>query len=257
MSRIAAIVARELRSLVYAPIAWIVWTLFLFVAGWFFFSSVYQFSAIVATYAGMGQEGALDRLNLNDFVIAGLFQNLLVLFLFLVPALTMRGFADERRQGTDELLLTAPVSPGQIVAGKYLGLLAVALVLILAAGFYVALLTRYGDPEKGPILTGLLGLTLALAALVALGFAVSSTTKSPVVAAVGAFVTFLLLFVVDWPAESTSGWLQAALHGLSLPGHFEGFTRGTVASVDVAYFLSLIALGLFTARATLASQRWR
>jgi len=118
LSRIAAIVARELRSLVYAPIAWIVWTLFLFVAGWFFFSSVYQFSAIVASYAGMGQEGMLEHLNLNDFVIAGLFQNLLVLFLFLVPALTMRGFADERRQGTDELLLTAPVTPGQIVAGK-------------------------------------------------------------------------------------------------------------------------------------------
>jgi gliding motility-associated transport system permease protein len=257
VSRIAAIVARELRSLVYSPIAWIVWTLFLFVAGWFFFSSVYQFSTIVATYAGMGQEGMLDRLNLNDFVIAGLFQNLLVLFLFLVPALTMRGFADERRQGTDELLLTAPVTPGQIVAGKYLGLLAVSLVLVAGAGFYVLLLTRYGDPEKGPILTGMLGLSLALAALVALGFAVSSTTKSPVVAAVGAFVTFLLLFVVDWPAESTSGWLQTALHALSLPGHFEGFARGTVSSVDVAYFLSLVALGLFTARTTVASQRWR
>ena len=257
MSRIGALVARELRSLVFSPIAWIVWTLFLFVAGWFFFSSVYQFSAIVATYAGMGQEGALDRLNLNDFVIAGLFQNLLVLFLFLVPALTMRGFADERRQGTDELLLTAPVTPGQLVAGKYLGLLAVALVLVAGAGFYLVLITRYGDPEKGPILTGLLGLTLALAALVALGFAVSSTTRSPVVAAVGAFVTFLLLFVVDWPAESTSGWLQTALRALSMPSHFDGFTRGTVASVDVVYFLSLIALGLFAARTTLASQRWR
>jgi ABC-2 type transport system permease protein len=172
VSRVAALVARELRSLVYAPIAWIVWTLFLFVAGWFFFSSVYQFSSIVATYAGMGQDGMLERLNLNEFVIAGLFQNLLVLFLFLVPALTMRGFADERRAGTDELLLTAPVTPGQIVAGKYLGLLAVALVLVLGAGFYVALLARYGDPETGPILTGLAGLTLALAALVALGVAV-------------------------------------------------------------------------------------
>jgi len=130
-------------------------------------------------------------------------------------------------------------------------------VLVLGAGFYVALLARYGDPETGPILTGLAGLTLALAALVALGFAVSSTTKSPVVAAVGAFVTFLLLFIVDWPAESTSGWLQTALHALSLPGHFDGFARGTVSSVDVAYFLSLVALGLFVSRATIASQRWR
>jgi hypothetical protein len=70
-------------------------------------------------------------------------------------------------------------------------------------------------------------------------------------------VTFLLLFVADWPAESTSGWLRAGLRALSLPAHFDGFARGTVSSVDVAYFLSLVALGLFTARATLASQRWR
>lgn len=257
MRKVWALVARELRSQVFSPVAWIVWTLFLFIAGWFFFSAVYQFSAIVATYAGLGQEDVLEHLNLNEFVIAGLFQNLLVLFLFLVPALTMRAFAEERRQGTDELLLTAPVGAGQVVAGKFLGLLAVALVLVAATGFYVLLLTRYGDPETGPIVTGLLGLVLALAALVAVGFAVSTLTKSPVVAAVGAFVAFLLLFIVDWPSESAHGWVKTAMHALSLPAHFEGFARGTVSSVDVAYFVSLAALGLFSARATLASQRWR
>jgi len=261
VSRVGAVVAREIRAQVYSPIAWIVWTLFLFLSGWFFFSLVYQFVALVestASYAEMMQNPQLmDRLNLNDLVVSGLFGNLLILFVFLIPALTMRSFAEERKQGTDELLLTAPATPGQLVAGKYLGLLAISSMLVLAAGFYVVVLLRFGDPEKGPIGTGLLGLALVVAALTSLGFAVSTVTKSQVVAAVSAFVVFLMLFVVDWPAESTEGWPRAVLKALSLPAHFEGFAKGNVASVDVAYFVSLAAVGLFTARTAIASQRWR
>lgn len=261
MSRVVALVAREVRSQVYSPVAWVVWTLFLFLAGWFFFSLVYQFVAIVdqaAGYAAMMQNPEmLERINLNELVISGLFGNLLLLFVFFVPVLTMRSFAEERKHGTDELLLTAPVTPGEIVAGKYIGLLAVTGVLVAAAAFYVVVLLRFGDPETGPILTGLFGLALVVGALTAIGFAVSALTKSQVVAAVGSFVAFLLLFVVDWPAESTDGVLRTALRALSLPAHYQGFARGTVASVDVAYFLSLAALGLFVARTTIASQRWR
>ena len=96
-----------------------------------------------------------------------------------------------------------------------------------------------------------------MAALTAIGFAVSTLTQSQVVAAVGAFVLFLLLFVVSWPAESTSGTVREVLLALSLPAHFEGFAKGNVASTDLMYFASLTALGLFAARATIASQRWR
>jgi ABC-2 type transport system permease protein len=180
-----------------------------------------------------------------------------VLFVFLIPALTMRSFAEERKQGTDELLLTAPVTPGQLVAGKYLGQLAVSGVLVAGAAFYVAILLHYGDPERGPIATGLAGLALVVAALTAIGFAVSTVTKSQVVAAVSTFVLFLLLYVVDWPAESTEGVTQTFLKALSLPAHFEGFAKGNVHSVDIVYFVSLLAAGLFTAKTAIASQRWR
>ena len=261
MSRVGALVLRELRTQVFSPIAWVVWTLFLFLAGWFFFSLVYQFAVIVENTAGyaemMQNREMLERLNLNEMVISGLFGNFLILFVFLIPVLTMRSFAEERKQGTDELLLTAPVTPGQLVAGKYLGQLAVTGVLVLAAAFYVAVILHYGDPEKGPIATGLLGLALVVSALTALGFAASTLTKSQVVAAVSAFVTFLMLFVVDWPAESIEGRPRAFLKALSLPAHFEGFAKGNVTSVDVAYFVSLTALGLFAARTAIASQRWR
>ena len=261
MSRIYALIKRELRSQVFSPIAWIVWTLFLFLAGWFFFSLVYQFAVLVENYSSyaemMQNREILDRINLNEMVISGLLSNFLLLFVFLIPALTMRSFAEERKAGTDELLLTAPISPGQLVAGKYLGQLAVSGVLVLAAGFYIEILLHYGDPEKGPIVTGLLGLALVVAALTAIGFAVSTVTKSQVVAAVSTFVLFLMLYVVDWPAESTEGIARTFLKALSLPAHFEGFAKGNVASVDVAYFVSLLALGLFTARTAIASQRWR
>ena len=125
------------------------------------------------------------------------------------------------------------------------------------AGFYMLVLLHFGDPERGPIATGLVGLALVVAALTAVGFAISTLTKSQVVAAVSAFVVFLLLFIVSWPAESTSGVLKEVLVALSLPSHFDGFAKGNVASTDVAYFLSLAALGLFAARTTIASQRWR
>jgi len=261
MSRVYALVTRELRSQVFSPIAWIVWTLFLFLAGWFFFSLVYQFAVLVENYSSyaemMQNREILDRINLNEMVIQGLLSNFLLLFVFLIPALTMRSFAEERKAGTDELLLTAPITPGQLVAGKYLGQLAVSGVLVLAAGFYVEILLRYGDPEKGPIVTGLLGLALVVAALTSIGFAVSTFTKSQVVAAVSTFVLFLMLYVVDWPAESTEGMARTFLKALSLPAHFEGFAKGNVGSVDVVYFVSLCALGLFAARTAIASQRWR
>lgn len=261
MSRVAALVAREIRAQAYSPIAWVVWTLFLFLAGWFFFSLVVQFAVLVentAGYAEMMQNRELvERLNLNELVISGLFGNFLILFVFLIPVLTMRSFAEERKQGTDELLLTAPVTPGQLVAGKYLGQLAITGVLVVAAAFYIAVLLHYGNPEKGPIATGLIGLALAVLAMTAIGFAVSTVTKSQVVAAVSAFVLFLMLFVVDWPAESADGVPRMALKALSLPAHFEGFAKGNVASVDVVYFLSIAALGLFAARTAIASQRFR
>jgi gliding motility-associated transport system permease protein len=261
MRKILALVAREIRAQVYSPVAWVVWTLFLFVAGWMFIGIVHQFLELVDNYTAyaqyMSNSDILDRINLNELVVSGLFGNLLVIFVFLIPALTMRSFAEERRAGTDELLLTAPVGPGQLVAGKYLGLLAVAEVLVAGAGFYVLVLLHYGNPETGPIFTGLVGLALAVAALTALGFAISALTKSQVVAAVGSFVLFLLLFVVSWPAESAGGLVRQILLGLSLPAHYDGFAKGAVSSTDIAYFVSLTALGLFAARTTIASQRWR
>ncbi len=261
MSRTLALALRELRSQVVSPVAWTLGAGYLLLAGYFFFNLVSQFSVMLSNttmYAQLYQNPSLlDRVNLNEIVVANLFRNLLVLLLFLMPVLTMRSFAEERKLGTDELLLTAPVTPGQIVAGKYLGVLAVAWSLVAASGVFLLILFRYGDPEVGPVWTGMLGLALAAAALVPLGMAVSAATESQVVSGVGSFVLSLMLFVVDWPADTVGGRLGAALKGLSLPQHFDAFGKGLVGTPDVVYFLSLAALGFFAARAIVASQRWR
>jgi ABC-2 type transport system permease protein len=261
MSRIWALFVRELRSQLVSPVAWIIATAFLLLAGYFFFNLIFSFSVMLSRYAAFAQAmsnpALLEQLNLNDVVVANLFRNLLVLLLFIIPALTMRSFAEERKQGTDELILTAPVTPGQIVAGKFAGLSVVALALVALSGFFLLILMRYGDPEKGPIWTGLLGLALVSLAFVALGTAISALTESQVVAAIGSFVLFLVLFVVDWPADNAEGMLRSVLKSLSLPAHFETFSRGVIASPDVTYYITLVALGLFGARAAIASQRWR
>jgi ABC-2 type transport system permease protein len=261
VSKVWAVFVREVRGQLVSPTAWILATAFLLLAGFFFFNLVLGYAAALADYETYAQitsnPSVLERVNLNEMIVVELYRNLLVVLLFVIPALTMRSFAEERKQGTDELILTSPVTPGQVVAGKFAGLAAVALALVALTGFFLAVLWRYGNPEFGPAWTGLVGLALAALAFTALGTAISALTENQVVAAIGSFVVFLMLFVADWPAQSTGGALRSILRGLSLPAHFASFGTGQIASPDVVYFLSLVALGLFAARAVLASQRFR
>jgi ABC-2 type transport system permease protein len=255
-----AVCARELRSQLASPLAWSIAAGFLVTAGYFFFSQVVNYADAMRQYemyAQMYQDPTiLDRFNLN-MLVEGLFSNVLVLLLFVVPILSMGAIAEERRRGTDELLLTAPVGPGGIVAGKFLGLLLVLWAMLAGSGLFLFLLTLHGNPERGPIVTGLVGLALAGAALLSIGLAASAATASQAVAGIGTFVLCLLLFALAWPAEAVGGTAGKVLGELALPAHFDAFAKGVVTGKDVAYFVSLLALGLFTARALLASQRWR
>ena len=255
-----AVCVRELRSQLASPLAWSIAAGFLVTAGYFFFSQVVNYAEAMQQYEMYAQlyqdPTLLERFNLN-MLVEGLFSNVLVLLLFVVPILSMGSIAEERRRGTDELLLTAPVGPGGIVAGKFLALLAVLWAMLAGSGLLLLLLTLHGDPERGPMLTGLVGLALVGGAMLALGLAVSAGTASQAVAGIGSFVVCLLLFALAWPAEAVGGRLGEVLGQLALPPHFDDFAKGLITGSDVAYFVSLAALGLFVARALLASQRWR
>jgi ABC-2 type transport system permease protein len=255
-----AVCGRELRSQLASPLAWTIGAGFLVTAGYFFFSQVVNYAEAMQQYEMYAQlyqdPSLLERFNLN-MLVEGLFSNVLVLLLFIVPILSMGAIAEERRRGTDELLLTAPLGPGGVVVGKYVGLLLVLWALVAGSGLFLFLLTMHGQPERGPMLTGLLGLALTAAALLAIGLAVSAATSSQTVAGVVTFVLCLLLFAAGWTSQTVGGWGGKVLEQLALPTHFEDFNKGLVTGVDVAYFVSLVALGLFVARAFLASQRWR
>jgi indolepyruvate ferredoxin oxidoreductase alpha subunit len=154
MSTVWVIAWRELKSMLVSPVAWAILGLFLFIYGaffWIFLAEFSAFSAQLYQYAGQPDfEEILGQVTLNEWVLRPLFGNLQVVFLLLVPALTMRLFSEEKKQGTYEFVLTSPVSVGQLVAGKYLAGLLMAGLLLLASAVYPAILYLLGEPETAP-----------------------------------------------------------------------------------------------------------
>jgi ABC-2 type transport system permease protein len=253
-----AIASREIRSYFVSPVAYVVLTGFLLLAGWFFFNLLARFSYMLQIYSGMqGRGGELERLNLNEFVISPLLHNLSVILVILIPVITMRTFAEEKRLGTFELLLTSPLRVGEIVAGKFLGALAFVTLMLGLTGVYPILLLIYGDPESGIMLSGYIGLFLVAASFVSIGMLTSSLTENQIIAAVSCLVALLLLYVINWPADTSSPTLGAVLHYLSVTEHFGEFVKGVIDTRAVLYFLSLIAAALFLTHRSVESLRWR
>jgi len=170
--------------------------------GWFFFNLLSRFNFLLSIYSAMRNPEAQTRLNLNEFVIAPLLHNLSVVLVILIPVITMRSFAEEKRGGTYELLMTSPLSITEIVFGKFLGAFVFLLVMIGLTGVYPAILLLYGNPEPGVIAAGYLGLLLLAVAFASIGLLTSSFTENQIIAAVSCLVLLLLLYVIAWPAET-------------------------------------------------------
>ncbi len=257
MRNALTIAAKELRSYFVSPIAYVVLTGFLLLGGWFFFNLLARFSLFVNLYSAMRNPDAQMRLNLNDFVIAPLLHNLSVVLVILVPVITMRSFAEEKRAGTYELLMTSPLSITEIVAGKFLGALAFMLVMVGLTAVYPLILMLYGNPEVGIIAAGYLGLLLLATAFLTIGLLTSSFTENQIIAAVTCLVVLLLLYVISWPAESAGPVLGAVLKYISLTEHFSEMVKGVIDTRDLVYFGSVIVLALFLTQRSVESVRWR
>lgn len=257
MKNSLTIAARELRSFFVSPIAYVVLTGFLLLAGWFFFNLLANFSYMLQLYGSFQNPQALERLNLNEFVIAPLLHNLSIVLVILVPVITMRSFAEERRSGTFELLFTSPLAVGEIVVGKFLGAFVFLALMVALTGIFPLILFAYGNPEIGVILSGYLGLLLLGTAFVSIGLLTSSFTENQIIAAVSCLVTLLLLYVIGWPARTAEGAMGEILGYLSVVDHFGELVKGIVASRDVVYFLSVIFVSLFLTHRSIESLRWR
>lgn len=257
MRNVLAIAAKDLRSQFVSPIAYVVLTGFLLLGGWFFFNLLARFNFLLNLYLSFRNPEAMERLNLNEFVIAPLLHNLSVILVILVPVITMRSFAEEKRSGTYELLMTSPLSVTEIVLGKFLGAFGFVFIMLLLTGVYPLILVLYGNPEAGVILSGFLGLLLLATAFVSVGLLTSSLTENQIIAAVSCLVLLLLLYVISWPADTAGETLGAVLKYASLTEHFSEMVKGVIDTRDLAYFGSVIVLALFLTQRSVESLRWR
>jgi len=257
MRNVLTIAARELKSYFVSPIAYVVLTGFLLLGGWFFFNLLARFNLLLTIYSAQQNPQVLQRLNLNEFVIAPLLHNLSVVLVILVPVITMRTLAEEKKAGTYELLLTSPLRVSEIVIGKFLGSFVFVAIMVALTGVYPLILFAYGNPETGVVLGGYLGLLLLATSFVAVGLLTSSVTENQIIAAVSCLVALLLLYIIAWPADSAGETIGAILRYVSLTEHFAQMVKGVIDSKDLVYFATVIVLALFLTHRSVESVRWR
>ncbi len=256
MKNIFIIAGKDIRSLFASPIAYVVLTGFLLLGGWFFFNLLFRFNYLLTLYTSFQSFQSIQSLNLNEQVIAPLLHNLTIILLIMVPIITMRTFAEEKRNGTYELLLTSPLTVTQIVLGKFLGSVFFILVMILLTGIYPAILLFYGNPELGILASGYLGLFLLGVVFVSVGLLTSSLTENQIVAAVSCFVILLLLYLLSLPA-TTGAALGEILKYLSVTEHFSEMVKGIIDTKNLVYFFTVIFLSLFLTHRCVEASRWR
>lgn len=254
MNNILAIAQKELKAYFASPIAYVVIGLFALMFGYFYYALLGIF--IEQGMRMMGLQGGPTQ-NVNEQMIRPLFLNASVLLLFLLPMITMRTYAEEKRSGTIELLLTAPLTDFQIIIGKFLGAMAVYAAMLAVTVIHLGVLFAFGTPEWIPIVTGYLGLLLMGACFISVGLLISSFTRNQIVAGTITFAVFLLLWVINWVGPLTGPRMSPVLDYLSITSHLDDFTRGVVDTKHIVYYVSFIAFGLFLTARSVDTERWR
>jgi len=246
---------KEMRLYFTSPVAYVVLAVFLVIAGYFFYS-IFNFFAMAAMQAAMNPQMARD-LTVTESVLRPLFSNISVILLLLMPLVTMRLFAEERRSGTIELLLTYPVRDGAVLAGKYLAALGLYAIMIALTLLYPGIVVYFARLEWGPILTGYLGLLLMGATFIAVGVFASSLTENQIVAAITTFGALLIFWILGWSADYAGGTAGKVLQFLSILEHNDSFSKGVLDTKDVLYYLNFTVLALFLTLRSLEARRWK
>ena len=247
-----AIAGKELRGYFASPMGYILVGLFALLFGAFFYVYLNQFAEQSQRMAMGG-----GNINVNEFLIRGVFHNVAIIILFVMPLVTMRTYAEEKRSGTMELLLTSPVTDLEIIVGKFLGAMGLFVAMLLVTAIDIAILFRLGNPELKPVLTGYLGLLLLGGCFLSLGLFLSSLTKNQIVAGVMTFAVFLMLWIIGWFADSMSPLGRQVVQYLSITEHLDDFTKGIIDTKHLVYYLSFITFGLFLTAKSVDSERWR
>jgi ABC-2 type transport system permease protein len=255
MGNIVAIANKEFRSYFASPIAYVIIGLFAALFGVFYYFILDFF--VRSSMQMSPQFGGPQSMNINQQLIRPLMGNTSVVVLFVLPMITMRTYAEEKRSGTIELLLTSPVTDFQIIMGKFFGAMALYGVMLAVTLLYIAILFVYGNPEWRPIAIGYLGLLLLGGSFIALGLLISSLTKNQIVAGISTFAVLLILWVINWAANSAGPTMASVLNYLSITDHFDDFSKGILDTKHLVYYLSFITFGLFLTAKSVDTERWR
>ncbi|MEA2062675.1 MAG: ABC transporter permease subunit [Gemmatimonadota bacterium] len=259
MRNIFTIFWREFKTYFTSPIAYVVIGVFFFLIANRF---VFKFDQFVQTSfeeiskAVQAQE-MMPKFSINDQVIRYVFQHMRTMSLFLLPMITMRLFAEERKIGTIELLITSPITITQLVLGKFLAGFILYIAMVLPTAIFHFFLFKYGNPDLGPILTSYAGILLFGAAVISVGLLISSLTENQIIAGALTFGAFLFLWIMGRLGDTTfTVWGKIANY-LSITSHYSNFTMGLVDSRDVIFYLSFTFIGLFLTYQSISSLRWR
>jgi ABC-2 type transport system permease protein len=245
---------KELRSYFVSPIAYLLLAMFAVIFGFFFWNILGYF-----VFTGMESQmrGEMYPMNVNEQVIRPLLSNVGVIGLFFIPMITMRLFAEEKRSGTIELLVTSPIRDGEIILGKWLSALTLYGGLLLLTALNFVFLFKYGNPDWKPLAIGYLGLLLQAGALLAIGMFISTLTKNQIIAGATTFGVCLLLWVLEWAGGYETATWAKVLSYISVVTHIGTFSKGLLDTKDAVYYVTLTFLGIFFTARSLESLRWR
>ena len=249
-----AIAGRELRGYFTTPLGWIALAASLVITGFFFGWSLelYSEASLQSASSPWG-----DPLDVDNYLVAPFFGNWAVVLLFLAPAITMRLFAEERAQGSWELLMTSPISAGQIVLGKYLGAMGFVVVSLLCTAHYPIILMSLTTPDPGILISSYCAILLLSASFVALGALASAWTSHQVIALLSSFAALLILWIMGIGEGPHAEGLRGLAANLSMLPHADAMARGIFRSNDITYFITVIALLLFATHQRVARERFR
>ncbi len=236
MQQVLALARKEFRSYFDSPVAYVVITLFLLIAGWQFSTSLFLS---------------------NSPDLRTLFSIVRFILLFFIPAVSMRLISEEKRLGTIELLLTLPIKEWQLVLGKYLAAYLLIIITILLTLIHYITIASLGQPDLGATFGGYLGLILIVGVYLSIGIFTSSLSQNQIVAFIVAFVIIFALFLLDKVVMFFPGFLASVFEYLSIDYHFNNIARGVIDSRDIIYYLSLIFFFLFLTVQTLESRKWK
>lgn len=235
MRKTIAIYKKDLKSYFLSPIAYVSIGFFLILSSLFFYLST------IGT-----------RIATMEFT----FWDMMLFFLFIAPILTMRLIAEEKRAGTDQLLLTCPLRPINIVLGKYFAAFTVYLVMLLITIVFPAILYYYSKIDLGPVFSGYLGLILVGGAFISLGLFASSVTESQIIAGIIGIASLLLFWSLGWLGSTFEGNVKKVFESLTLTNHFNSFQTGILDTGDIFYYLSFIFIFLYLTVRVIEKRKW-